>query len=54
MARSVLLKTKNGDEVKSGLSKKKKKSTRGVNTSEAGVFDLYRLRRRTEPGSVTY
>ena len=44
---------KNGDEVESGLSKKEI-SARGVNTSESGVCDLYRLQRMTEPGSMTY
>lgn len=43
---------KNGDEVESGLSKEI--SARGVNTSESGVCDLYRLQRMTEPGSMTY
>ena len=53
MVRSVLMIIKNGDEVESGLSKKEI-SARGVNTSEAGVCDLYRLQRMTEPGSMTY
>ena len=53
MVRSVLMIIKNGDEVESGLSKKEI-SARGVNTSEAGVCDLYRLQRMIEPGSMTY
>ena len=53
MVRSVLMIIKNGDEVESVLSKNEILA-RDVNTSEADVCDLYRLQRRTEPGSMTY
>lgn len=43
---------KNGDGVKSGLLEKGG-SVRG-STPEAGVCDLHRLWRRTNPGSMTY
>lgn len=47
-----LMIVKNGDGVKSGLLEKGG-SVRG-STPEAGVCDLHRLWRRTNPGSMTY